>query len=202
MLKCGLFVWPFANRLHRRVHRQRHLLVLSAMAKKPSAHWEEGEEGVEVELKLAKFRIGCPQCPKTITRTFDPSLWGADEDYDLRNRLSQHTWSTIEHEHMNGEDCNREKITVWDTVVENEFEYMDPRPESQGTVTTKPPQSSVPASSHVNKDVGKNPKTKEWMEDVIERLNRIEDKVDQVHKKLRSQPGSRSRSRGRHVKKF
>lgn len=200
MLKCSLFVWPFANRLHRRVHRQRHFLVLSAMAKASASSGER----VAVDLELAKFQIACPQCCKTISRTFDPSRWGADEDYDLRNRLSQHTWSTREHEHMNVEDCNTQEITVWDTNFKNEFEYMDPRQEAQTTVTTEPPQSSVQASSHVNNNGVKNPKTKDWMNQVIERLNRIEDKVDQVQKMLRSsvtKSQSRSRSRGRHLKR-
>lgn len=182
LLKCSLCVWPFANRL---------LLALSALSAMAKARASSAEI-VEVELKLAKFQIICPQCNRPIIRQFDPSRWGAEQDYDLRNRLSQHTWSSVEHAHMEMSDCDEQVITVWDINKENEFEYMDPR--HQTSVTTVTPEPS--ASSH---KVPPN-KTKEWMEKVIERLDRMEKKVDSVQDMLRSsvtKPRSRSRSPGR-----
>ena len=133
------------------------------------------------EQKL--FCIVCPQCNKPISRSFDERLWGIEEDEDLRNRLSQHTWSLQDqdHDHLHIVHCAKEAITMWDMHKKNEFQYKDPRPRvpppAKTAVKVEPPRSPRGGGTSESEPQAW---MCEWMGNVLERLDNIEATAERV----------------------
>ena len=143
------------------------------------------------EQKL--FCIVCPQCNKPISRSFDERLWGIEEDEDLRNRLSQHTWSLQDqdHDHLHIVHCAKEAITMWDMHKKNEFQYKDPRPRvpppAKTAVKVEPPRSPRGGGTSESEPQAW---MCEWMGNVLERLDNIEATAERVESMLLAKDSS------------
>jgi hypothetical protein len=148
------------------------------------------------KVGLSKFLIVCRQCDKHIHHWHETAFWGVEEDSELRNRLSQHTWSLENHRHMSWVACQEESITVWDDAEEpNEYTYDDPRDvDTRGTqprTVVKAEKQDSPTPNRASGSAGAADdgpsQTQRWMHTVMQRLQNIEGTVQRIEEMMRAE---------------